>query len=172
MAKQADFNAFLSNIEPSKSTVSYISGIQTNLRSYLKKHTAYKNIHIDTFLSGSYAKHTSIRPVSGDKKRDVDIIVVTSYSFDDDACDVLEELRDVLLEKNEYSTATVQHHSVGVEMGGISADIVPVIVDEQDDQLYYVGDSETGEWTITDPKGNKSWSMDVNKQNNNEYKLW
>ena len=170
MAKQSDFNTFLSNIEPSKTTVNYISSIQTNLRSYLKNHERYKSIHVDTFLSGSYAKHTSIRPVSGDKKRDVDIVVVTTYSAEDDACDVLEELKDVLLEKADYSTARVQHHSVGIEMGGISVDIVPVITDEDDDQLYYVGDSETGEWSITDPKGHKSWSTRVNQDNNNKYK--
>ena len=116
MAKQSDFNAFLSNIEPSASTVSYISSIQTNLRSFLKNHKDYKEVHVDTFLSGSYAKHTSIRPAAGDKKRDVDIIVVTSYSADKDSADVLEELRDVLLQKNEYSTATIQRHSVGIEM--------------------------------------------------------
>ena len=170
MAKQSDFNSFLSNIEPSKTTVSYISSIQTNLRSYLKNHERYKNIYVDTFLSGSYAKHTSIRPVSGEKKRDVDIVVVTSYSAADDACDVLEELKDVLLEKADYSTARLQHHSVGIEMRGISVDIVPVIMDEDDEQLYYVGDSETGERSITDPKGHKSWSTEVNQDNNNEYK--
>ena len=103
MAKQSDFNAFLSNIEPSASTVSYISSIQTNLRSFLKNHKDYKEVHVDTFLSGSYAKHTSIRPAAGDKKRDVDIIVVTSYSSSKDSADVLEELRDVLIQKNEYN---------------------------------------------------------------------
>ena len=170
MAKQSDFNAFLSNIEPSASTVSYISSIQTNLRSFLKNHKDYKEVHVDTFLSGSYAKHTSIRPAAGDKKRDVDIIVVTSYSADKDSADVLEELRDVLVQKNEYSTATIQRHSVGIEMGSVSVDVVPVIADEDDDQLYYVGDSDTGDWTVTDPKGHKSWSTDVNKENNCEYK--
>ena len=99
MAKQADFDGFLKNIEPSSTTVSYISSIQTNLRSYLKNHEDYKNIHVDTFLSGSYAKHTSIRPVTGDKKRDVDIIVVTAYSFAKNSADVLTELRDVLAQK-------------------------------------------------------------------------
>lgn len=82
MAKQSDFNSFLKDIEPSTTTVSYISSIQTNLRDYLKSHESYKFVHTDTFLSGSYAKHTSIRPVAGDKKRDVDIIVVTTYSSD------------------------------------------------------------------------------------------
>lgn len=92
MAQQSDFNKFLSNIEPSSSTVSYISSIQTNLRTYLRNQEDYKDIHIDTFLSGSYAKHTSIRPVSGDKKRDVDIIVVTSHTSDENSADVLMNL--------------------------------------------------------------------------------
>lgn len=170
MAKQSDFNKFLSNIEPSSSTVSYISSIQTNLRTYLRNQEDYEDIHIDTFLSGSYAKHTSIRPVLGDKKRDVDIIVVTSHTSDKDSADVLTELRDVLLKKSDYNTATIQHHSVGIEMGGISVDVVPVIEDSNDDTLYYIGDSETGTWTKTDPKGHKSWSTNVNKDNNNEYK--
>lgn len=38
MAKQSDFDKFLSNMEPSKSTVSYISSVQNTLRDYLKKH--------------------------------------------------------------------------------------------------------------------------------------
>ena len=170
MAKQTDFNKFLSNIEPSPTTVSYISSIQTNLREYLKNHEEYKKIHVDTFLSGSYAKHTSIRPVLGDKKRDVDIIVVTSYQSDKNSKEVLEELKDVLQENSNYDTAQVQQHSVGIEMRGISVDVVPVIADEEDDQLYYVGDTDSGEWSMTDPKGHKEWSTSVNKDNNNEYK--
>lgn len=170
MAKQTDFNTFLSNIEPSSSTVTYISSIQTNLREYLKKQEDYKDVHVDTFLSGSYAKHTSIRPVLGDKKRDVDIIVITSYKADKNSKDVLEELKDVLLKNNNYKTAVVQQHSVGIEMSGISVDVVPVIVDEEDDQLYYIGDVDNGGWTVTDPKGHKEWSTTVNKDNDNEYK--
>ena len=60
MALQKDFDDFLSNIEPSQSTVSYISSIQTNLRDYLKTHDTYSSIYKDSFLSGSYAKHTSM----------------------------------------------------------------------------------------------------------------
>lgn len=170
MAKQADFDAFLKNIEPSSTTVSYISSIQANLRTYLKNHESYKNIHSNTFLSGSYAKHTSIRPVVGDKKRDVDIIVVTTYSSDESSIDVLNELRDILTQKSDYSSVKVQHHSVGIDMSGISVDVVPVIVDENDDQLYYIGDSETGDWNVSDPKGHNVWSTEVNKNNDDKYK--
>lgn len=55
-------------------------------------------------------------------------------------------------------------------MSGISIDVVPVIADEDDDQLYYVGDSDTGGWTVSDPKGHKAWSTEVNKNNNGKYK--
>ena len=170
MALQKDFDKFLSNIEPSQSTVSYISSIQTNLRDYLKTHDTYSSIYKDSFLSGSYAKHTSIRPVKDDKKRDVDIIVVTEHSKSDDSAEVLQELCDVLLESNKYNTAEVQHHSVGVEMGQVSVDIVPVIVDSDDDALYWICDSESGNWTKTDPKGHKAWSTSVNQDNDGEYK--
>lgn len=169
MAKQTDFNSFLSDIQPSKSTVEYISSIQKNMRKYLKEHEVYKTVHIDTFLSGSYAKNTSIRPVVGDNKRDVDIVVVTSYSTAKDSKEVLDELKEVLTEKEIYKNATVQSHSIGIEMGSISVDVVPVIA-SNNDSLYYIGDSNTGEWVLTDPKGHKEWSTEVNSNNSGEYK--
>lgn len=170
MAKQKDFDVFLSNIEPSQSTVSYISSVQNNLRSYLEKHSMYKDVHIETFLSGSYAKHTSIRPAASDKKRDVDIIVVTKYDSSSDSSEVLQELCDVLKEKDLYSSATVQSHSVGLELTNITIDVVPVIEHEIYEDVYYVGSSENGDWKITDPKGHKEWSTEINKNNNNEFK--
>ena len=169
MAKQTDFNTFLSNIEPSQSTIDYISSVQTNLRSYLEDHAKYKSILIDSFLSGSYAKHTSIRPSANDKKRDVDIIVVTNYEKSDDSADVLQELCDVLKEKSTYNSALVQSHSVSLELARISVDVVPVIKHEING-LFYIGSSKDGSWKVTDPKGHISWSTETNKSNNNEYK--
>lgn len=170
MAKQKDFDDFQSNIEPSTSTVNYISSVQTNLRAYLNKHEKYKDIIIDTFLSGSYAKHTSIRPSSSDKKRDVDIIVVTNYTLSDNSSDILQELCDVLKEKNIYESAFVQSHSVSLELSGISIDVVPAIEHEIYEDVYYVGSSSDGTWKITDPKGHKAWSTEINKNNDNKYK--
>ena len=170
MAKQKDFDSFLSNIEPSASTIAYISSVQNNLRTYLENHSEYKCVLVDTFLSGSYAKHTSIRPAVNDKKRDVDIIVVTNHSLTDNSADVLEELCKVLKEKNLYDSAFVQSHSVSLELSGISVDVVPVIEHETYDDVYYVGSKKDGTWKITDPKGHKKWSTETNKNNNNEYK--
>lgn len=170
MASQTDFNKFLSDIEPSHSTVSYISSVQTNLRGYLSGHELYKSIHIDTFLSGSYAKHTAIRPTLYDKKRDVDIVVVTTYSKDDKPSEILDELCETLSESDKYKTASVDGQAVTIEMEGIAIDVVPVIVDEEDDELYYVGDVSAEEWIKTDPKGHKEWATNVNKDHDSEFK--
>lgn len=169
MAKQKDFDAFLSNIEPSASTVSYISSIQNNLREYLKTHTEYSSVHVQTFLSGSYAKHTSIRPKKYDGKRDADIVVETSYSSGDSSIDVLQELLDILLEKDIYSTAKLHSHSVGIEMEGIEIDVVPMIKSE-DAEKYLIGSSDTNEWVLSDPKGHIKWSTEVNSNNKSKYK--
>ena len=170
MARQTDFDKFLSNIEPSLSTVSYISSIQNNLRDYLKKHKTYSEIYKDSFLSGSYAKHTSIRPSKNDKKRDVDIIIITKHSSCDNSSDVLSELFDALKESSIYANAELQHHSIGIELSKVSVDVVPVIQDEEDKNLYWICDSENGEWIKTDPKGHQTWSTQVNYDNHGGYK--
>lgn len=170
MAKQTEFNKFISDIEPSQSTVTYISRVQNTLREYLSTHETYRSVHVDTFLSGSYAKHTSIRPVLHDGKRDVDIIVVTNHTNDDKPSDVLNELHTVLLENADYETAVIDGQAVTIEMSGINIDVVPVIVDEDDDALYYIGDVNTEEWIKTDPKGHKAWATSVNKDNCDAFK--
>lgn len=169
MAKQKDFNTFLSNIEPSSSTVSYISSVQNNLRDYLASHPNYKEVYIQTFLSGSYAKHTAIRPKLYDGKRDVDIVVETSYNSMHNSIDVIQEIHDTLKEKEIYSNAKIQSHSVGIELEGISIDVVPVIC-SNDGERYCIGSSDCNEWIITDPKGHISWSSEVNVDNSMKYK--
>lgn len=168
MAKQKHFTTFLTNIEPSPTTISYISSVQNNLRDYLKSHQVYKSIHDDTFLSGSYAKHTCIRPVLNDAKRDVDIIVVTNYDTTANSEVVLTELKDILIEKDIYKTARIQSYSVGMELQGIEIDIVPVAVDNNGD--YFIGSSSKNEWKRTDPRGHKEWSSQTNADSNKKYK--
>ena len=169
MAKQKDFDSFLSNIEPSATTVSYISSVQNNLRDYLSSHSKYKDIHVQTFLSGSYAKHTSIRPKLHDGKRDVDIVVETNYNSEDSSCEVIQELLDTLLEKSTYSSAKLHSHSVGIELDGIEIDVVPVIRSD-DNKIFCIGSSDIDEWIITDPKGHIEWSSEVNAENKQKYK--
>ena len=102
MSLQKDFESFLSDIEPSSSIVQLTSAAQNNLRTYLDGHKEYADVCENTFLSGSYAKHTAIRPAKDDDNRDVDIVVETSHDTSSNSADVIIELRDALLDSSRY----------------------------------------------------------------------
>ena len=139
MSKEKDFEKFLHDIEPSQTTKQYISSIQSNLREYLENHEFYKYKILDTFLTGSYAKHTSKRPTKYDGKTDVDIVVVTKYTEKDDSKEVLNELYEVC--KQAYSKVTKQSRSIGIEMSGIEIDVVPMIEDKLSG-MYKIGNKK------------------------------
>ena len=167
MSINDDFKTFLHDIEPSETTVNQISAAHRSLRNYLSSHEDYADVYIDSFLSGSYAKHTAIRPAKDDDNRDVDIDVETRHGIDVDAKAVLEELRDALLENSKYSTAKVQSHSVGIQMSGLDIDVVPLAKVEDS---CYIGDYETGMWNLTNPKGHLHWSTDFNQAHFEKFK--
>ena len=166
MSKNSDFKKFLNEIEPSPTTKSYASKIQNNLRDYLLNHEEYGNKVIDTFLSGSYAKHTCIRPTKYDGKTDVDIVVVLNYEDTTDSKEVLDELYKVCKEK--YKNVTKQSRSIGIEFSGIEVDVVPMIED-QDSEMLKIGNKDDGTWKVTNPKGHLEWCTETNKENNNEF---
>ncbi len=166
MNKEKDFENFLHNIEPSPTTKKYVSNIQTNLRDFLQHHETYKEKVIDTFLTGSYAKHTCIRPTKYDGKTDVDIVVVTNYTENDDSKAVLDELYKVC--KEHYKNVTKQTRSIGIEMEGTEIDVVPMIEDKIS-LMYKIGNKKDGNWKKTNPKGHIEWCSNVNNENCNKF---
>lgn len=166
MNKEKDFENFLHNIEPSPTTKKYVSNIQTNLRFFLQHHKTYKEKVIDTFLTGSYAKHTCIRPTKYDGKTDVDIVVITNYTENDDSKVVLDELYKVC--KEHYKNVTKQTRSIGIEMEGTEIDVVPMIEDKIS-SMYKIGNKKDGNWKKTNPKGHIEWCSKVNRENCNKF---
>lgn len=167
MSLQDDFKTFLSDIEPSKTTVDSIASAHDSLRAYLEKHDDYSGHCVKTYLSGSYAKYTCIRPVSDDSHRDVDIIIETDYETTADSAEVIIELRDVLLESKKYESAHVQTHSVGIELATIDIDIVPLA---SEGERRFIGCIDDASWTETNPKGHIDWSSEVNREHDGKYK--
>lgn len=168
MCNKIYFSKFLSNIEPSSSTIDTVSSIQSNLRIFLSNN--YNN-YISSFLSGSYAKNTCIRPTAkDDTKRDVDIVVITNLNKAVSSDSVLLQLYKMFSSTKKYSDVILQHHSVGITMSQLKIDVIPVLVDQKDKELYYIADSQTGKWYKTDPKGHIKWSTEVNRVNDGLYK--
>ena len=166
MSKEKDFEEFLHKIEPSPTTKKYVSSIQTNLRDFLESHEVYKEKIIETFLTGSYAKHTCIRPTKYDGKTDVDIVVVTNYTENDNSKDVLDELYKVCKEK--YDNVTKQSRSIGIEMDGTEIDVVPMI-EYKILSMHKIGNKKDGNWKKTNPKGHIEWCTKINKENNDKF---
>lgn len=167
MSLQSDFQTFLSDIEPSKTTVEQISAAHKALREYLSAHEHYGERCVHTYLSGSYAKHTSIRPAKDDDNRDVDIIVETDYGSDANSANVITELRDALLDSSKYASAHLQTHSVGISFSNLDIDVVPLAVD---DETCFIGCIDDGRWTETNPKGHIAWSTTVNAEHGGRFK--
>jgi len=96
VATQQQFIDFLSEIEPSPTTKLVCSSAHTTLRGKLEQHETYKHIHDNTYLSGSYARNTALRPRQSNgtlRRPDVDIIVVTNHTRSDLPSNVIATLR-------------------------------------------------------------------------------
>jgi len=173
MSTQTQLTKLLADIEPSETTKSDASSAHWNLRNYLATHETFSEVHVETFLSGSYGRNTSIRPRETGGlvcQPDVDIIVVTNHTFDDAPADVLDQLREVLEEKYDVEDQ-VNARSVSVSTSRVKMDVVPIIEAPVGDRYkYYIPDRETGRWVPTNPPGHSEWSTSVNKANGGRFK--
>lgn len=80
-ALQSYFNDFLSNIRLPDSLREELKKAHTELREHLKSDDITKDLLVDSFLQGSYARATCIKPEKG-HKADVDVIVVTNIDHE------------------------------------------------------------------------------------------
>lgn len=168
MANSTDFESFLKDINPSKSTIDEASRLHQNLRNHLKTCESYKHIYVHSYLSGSYAKQTFIRPKKNSDCCDIDVVIETSRSTNDSPTFVLNELEKALKLRSCYQKTTIQNHSVGIDMASFHLDVVPLVRDENG--FLNIGSSKEGTWKRTDPKKHISWTTEVNQGYENAYK--
>lgn len=181
MAIQQQFKSFLNDIEPSPTSKSDASSRHTELRDFLAKDSGYKSYHIQTFLSGSYKRDTAIRPrkQNGTLQRpDVDIIVVTNCTLQDDPTFIIDKTFDAIqrLKKNKlsYTGLRRQARSIGVETTNVDMDVVPIIAPHGLDSTLYIAnrkyETENDKWLVTNPPAHTEWTTKVNKQSDNRFK--
>lgn len=168
---QKRFNEFLQDIEPSATTKAHAKAAHEGLRAHLQADDEFKGVHVQDFLSGSYKRDTAIRPrKKGDSvdRPDVDIIVVTNHTEDDDPEEVISLLHRAL--KRKYTTCVVrkQARSVGVK-GYYKADmdVVPLI---ENGTMYLIPDRKQDDWIDTNPPAHTQWTIDTNKAAGGRFK--
>lgn len=168
MANSTDFESFLKDINPSKSTIDEASRLHRNLREYLRTCDGYCSVYVDTYLSGSYAKQTFIRPKKDSDSCDIDIVIETCHSTDDSPYAILHELEQAIRTRGCYQNVRMQNHSVGIDMANFHLDVVPLVRGEGD--FLFIGSRQDGAWKRTDPKRHISWSSEANREFNNNFK--
>ena len=167
----ARFHDLLKDIEPSATTTAQASSAHTRIRDRLRKQESFKDRYVGSFLSGSYARSTAIRPqtsADGTERPDVDIIVVTNFTILDSPDDVLSEVRSALEDDgNGYEVERVNKRSVRVETWQAEMDIVPVceIADG-----FMIPDRDISTWKFTNPPVHTEWSAEQNQTFDGRFK--
>ncbi len=164
MELAADFKAFVSSLEPSESHVAAAKAAHEKVREELRTDSESKEAHKDTFLSGSYARHTAINDIN-----DVDVMCV--LDLDKSITDpevVLAWIESVL--RRYYKETKRQGRSVGAQAAkGVWLDIVPATPISADDGPLWIPDREARQWVQTHPKGQIAAASDKNKVTNGYY---
>lgn len=169
MTTQQQFRLMLKDIEPSDSTVAACSSAHNTLRTALAEHEEFGEVHVETFLSGSYKRYTAIRPTSVGgvlQRPDVDIIAVTDHTEDDEPKVVLDAVRKALVDAG-YKNLTVNRRSINVKLITVDMDVVPVI---ENGDAYLIPDIHLKEWLPTNPPAHTQWTVDVNAKAGGHFK--
>ncbi len=163
MVPNARFTELLVDIEPSTTTKSQASTAHNAVRDHLKTIASFKKRWVTSFLGGSYARDTSIRPrksEDGQERPDVDILVVTNFTTDDHPDDVLEELCAALEDGDDgYIVDRINKRSVRLSTWQADMDVVPLIATSSG---YLIADRDSGTWQATNPPQHTTWSSERN----------
>lgn len=159
MILQSDFNTFLQEIRPTTAMRDQlITGHQT-LRERLNADEGLKPILVSDFLQGSYRRHTAVRP-KGDKRSDVDIIIVTKLDENEytpkDALDLFEPF----LNKHYKDKWRRQGRSFGIDMSYVELDVVPTSAPAVQEYGILQSDAVTSDENIVDARDwrlHRSW---------------
>lgn len=162
------FERFLHNIEPDKDAVSHAQEAHEPVRQHLAGDSSIKDYISNTFLYGSYKRHTAI----GDIK-DVDIVILTRFSPDNPLHSpqrVLKLLKATLTRYYEDANSTdYQQRSIRINdplpnkpSVKLTLDVIPAIAPNGPERALLVPDRELACWIESHPKGHIAYSSGLN----------
>jgi len=154
------FRDFRSNLEITDLQEQTVSTRQTNVRAAVAQDFTV----LDSFLTGSYRRHTMISPLS---TADVDIFIVldAKYFAANNQQKLLEQVRTTLL-KTYKSTPKIRPDgsAVTITFTDFKVDVVPSF--NRQCGGYLIPDSQMTRWISTDPKKHVDLWTASNKAHN------
>jgi len=156
-------NEFLKEIEPTESDREKIIKRHEYIRKTLRGKIRNDGRKPD-FLSGSYARHTQIRPVN-----DVDIMVIFDQEeywdrFKSNTNEFLSFVENLLQETYPNSEIRIQSHSIGIKFKEIpDVDIVPSFLIDFDKEIYLIPNYDNNIYVNTSPPTHQALISKHNK---------
>lgn len=118
-----DFRDFLQEIRPTKPMRDDLRTGHQTLRNHLNADEGLKKCLVSDFLQGSYKRSTAIRP-KGDRRSDVDIIVVTKLSEQEYTPSKAMAEFEPFLDKYYKGKWRKQGRSFGIDLSYVELDLV------------------------------------------------
>lgn len=164
MELSGDFSRYVSSLEPDEDAVTAAKCAHEKVRERLRSDEDTKEAHKDTFLSGSYARHTAIHDIN-----DVDVICIVDIDHSNTEPElVLNWLLGVL--SKYYKETRLQGRSIGASAEkGVWLDIVPTTPVSADDGPLWIPDRDAREWVQSHPRGQIAAATSKNKTTDGYY---
>jgi len=144
------FRGLLHRIEPTNTHVKTAKTAHELLRDQLRDDVDVGQAHQETYLSGSYARHTAIKDIN-----DVDVICVLDIDIAEEGSKpgaVLAWLVQSL--RKYYGHVDLQGRSAGITTeNGFCLDVVPGTPQQSTGEELWIPDRDAQMWVPTHPKG-------------------
>lgn len=116
------FNDFLREIRLTNELTNELKKAHKELRDRLETDGITKDLLVDSFLQGSYARSTIIKPTPGEKV-DVDVVAVTN--IDHNSTTAEEAFAAIMpFAEKYYDNARPQKRSIGIALKNVDMDLV------------------------------------------------
>lgn len=157
-------------VEPTATQRKSAARSQNSLRDLLCE-GPFGNRVVDTYLSGSYARETAVRPLD-----DVDIVVVVDprawetgwFSSTPAPEKVLTSFANAIRRRYPDSSVHLQNRSVGLKLYHLDIDVIPAI--DIGGDLLRIPDRSKGDWIKSAPKRHSELATNVNNMRSGKFK--
>lgn len=158
LAVTTAFGEFRGNLEITGLQESVVAARQERVRAAVAGGLTVR----DSFLTGSYRRHTLIGPM---READVDIVVVLDRSYRPRGPRaVLDLVKDILRETFPSSKISRNGQAVTISFSDFTVDVVPAFATWWDSEIVDICNSGDGTWIRTSPKRHIDISSKVNKR--------
>ena len=151
----ASFQRFRSNLEITDLQQSSVSTRQQNVRDAVARRLTVK----ESFLTGSYKRHTMIAPLS-DADVDICVVLEASYYQPDGNAALLDRVRSVLLETYPTTPKISRNgQAVTITFTGFAVDLVPAFYRQGGG--FLIPSTIERRWIPTNPQVHESFMSTV-----------